>query len=34
MIGIGSGDSAAYTIGARAASIAELFAYALAVQPS
>jgi len=32
LIGIGSGDSAAYTIGARAASLAELREYALAVR--
>src|SRR5262245_14114269 len=32
MIGIGSGDSAAYNIGARAASLAELREYALTVQ--
>ena len=32
MIGIGSGDSAAYNIGASAASLAELREYALAVR--
>jgi 5,10-methylenetetrahydromethanopterin reductase len=32
MIGIGSGDSAAYNIGARAASLAELREYALAIR--